>query len=392
MEGDKNTPFFHCAANGRRRRNLITELSIDWILSLILYASEVRFLVSLSSILKGRRGEDLECLGKRSVVKEINKAFIALIPKVGKPESMKDYKPNCLVSACYKLLSKVLANRLRKVMDSIIGETQMAFVSKRQILDYFVIVEKIINKWKDICLEGRPLKESFPRCFVFAVNLLGVVQDFGNCVEENWVWKIDMRRPSFNWEKDEWRCLLAILECIPFRRNLPDVIAWSLSLNGVFSIGSFRKGMEESPNILASVPKFICKGIFPSKIEIFVWQLWKGKVSQAADLVKYRIVWWFKNLGKGSNESIDSLLRNIKDICVDSFKVKKLKIVDWIPPFIDNLKFNVDGSSEGKSWPSGIGGALRDSNGKALFSQLVLAGLSALFCACFGWSCGVCLF
>ena len=58
-----------------------------------------------------------------SIVKDLNNTFIALIPKCGSPESMKDFRPISLVSSLYKVLSEILANRLKRVMDSIIGET-----------------------------------------------------------------------------------------------------------------------------------------------------------------------------------------------------------------------------------------------------------------------------
>ncbi|KAK2640722.1 hypothetical protein Ddye_022485 [Dipteronia dyeriana] len=93
-----------------------------------------------------------------SVVKEVNGAFIALIPKVGNPNSIKDYRPICLVS-------KVLANRLRKVMSSIIGETQMAFLAKRQIVDSLVIAEEIISKWKSEKEGGLVAKLDFEKAY-----------------------------------------------------------------------------------------------------------------------------------------------------------------------------------------------------------------------------------
>ncbi|KAK3227568.1 hypothetical protein Dsin_007430 [Dipteronia sinensis] len=83
-----------------------------------------------------------------SVVKNLNRTFITLIPKVSKPENVKDFRPICLVGYLYKVLAKVLANRLRKVMDSVIGESQMAFISDRQSSDSFVIAEEIIRKWR----------------------------------------------------------------------------------------------------------------------------------------------------------------------------------------------------------------------------------------------------
>ncbi|KAK3218275.1 hypothetical protein Dsin_012245 [Dipteronia sinensis] len=84
----------------------------------------------------------------RSIVKDLNMSFIALIEKVGKPETVRDFRLISLIGSMYKILAKVLANRLKKVMNSMIGEFQMAFVSSRQILDSYVMAEEIINKWK----------------------------------------------------------------------------------------------------------------------------------------------------------------------------------------------------------------------------------------------------
>lgn len=65
------------------------------------------------------------------VVKDLNKTFITLILKCGHPESLRDFRPISLVSLMYKIFAKVLANRLKPVMNSMIGEFQMAFVSNR---------------------------------------------------------------------------------------------------------------------------------------------------------------------------------------------------------------------------------------------------------------------
>ena len=70
-----------------------------------------------------------------SVVKHLNHSFLALVPKIRNPISMKDYRPISLVGAIYKILMKVLANRLKQVMDMIITANQMAFVKSRQMVD-----------------------------------------------------------------------------------------------------------------------------------------------------------------------------------------------------------------------------------------------------------------
>ncbi|KAK3226986.1 hypothetical protein Dsin_006848 [Dipteronia sinensis] len=64
-----------------------------------------------------------------------------------------------------------------------------------------------------------------------------------------------------------------------------------------------------------------------------VWTTWetrnhlifkgsKADSNQAIDMVKCRIVWWFKHIGRGSSETITSMLNNIKDVCIQS-KPKK---------------------------------------------------------------------
>ncbi|KAK3219666.1 hypothetical protein Dsin_013636 [Dipteronia sinensis] len=93
----------------------------------------------------------------------------------------------------------------------------------------------------------------------------------------------------------------------------------------------------------------------------------------ACDLVLFRIGWWFKFHGKGSKDSIDSILLNISELCVESSKKKSVGHVGWSPPSFGVLKFNVDGSARGKPSPAGIGGVLRDHRGQimCLFSVFV---------------------
>ncbi|MCI21173.1 cysteine-rich receptor-like protein kinase, partial [Trifolium medium] len=58
----------------------------------------------------------------------LNSTFIALIPKVDSPQRLNDFRPISLVGSLYKILVKVLANRLRLVIGSVISESQTAFV------------------------------------------------------------------------------------------------------------------------------------------------------------------------------------------------------------------------------------------------------------------------
>ena len=67
--------------------------------------------------------------------KSLNATFIALIPKKNDASNIRDFRLISLVGSLYKILSKVLANRLKQVLDQLISESQNSFVGGRQILD-----------------------------------------------------------------------------------------------------------------------------------------------------------------------------------------------------------------------------------------------------------------
>ena len=67
--------------------------------------------------------------------KSLNATFIALIPKKNGASNIRDFRPISLVGSVYKILAKILANRLKEVLDQLISESQNSFVGGRQILD-----------------------------------------------------------------------------------------------------------------------------------------------------------------------------------------------------------------------------------------------------------------
>jgi hypothetical protein len=71
---------------------------------------------------------------KGSFERSINTTFIALIPRKASVVDIKDFHPSSLVGDVYKIISKVLANRLKHVLEKIISKSQNAFIKKRQIL------------------------------------------------------------------------------------------------------------------------------------------------------------------------------------------------------------------------------------------------------------------
>ena len=68
-------------------------------------------------------------------IEHINMGYITLVPKVGSPVNINDYRPITLLNCCLKILTKLLANRLQKVVLKIVHKNQYGFLKGRTIQD-----------------------------------------------------------------------------------------------------------------------------------------------------------------------------------------------------------------------------------------------------------------
>ena len=86
-----------------------------------------------------------EFLETGKFVRNLNTTFIVMVPKKSGAEDFKDFRPISLIGSLYKVLAKVLANRLKRVMGKLVNKAHNAFVEGRQILDASLIVNEVID-------------------------------------------------------------------------------------------------------------------------------------------------------------------------------------------------------------------------------------------------------
>jgi len=114
---------------------------------------------------------------------------LTLLPKKGDLEDIKCWRPVSLLCSDYKLLSKVLANRLANVMDSVVHPDQTYCVPGRSIFDniffYLIEVSKMLNlNCGFISLDQEKAFDRIEHCFLWKVlNAFGFSESFINYIK-----------------------------------------------------------------------------------------------------------------------------------------------------------------------------------------------------------------
>lgn len=76
---------------------------------------------------------------------DINRTLLVLIPKVDNRTSLKMYRPISLCTVTYKIITKLIANRLKAVLPDLIGRQQISFVPGRHIIENMVVEQEVIH-------------------------------------------------------------------------------------------------------------------------------------------------------------------------------------------------------------------------------------------------------
>lgn len=65
----------------------------------------------------------LNALNSGVMPSDLNETFICLIPKVKSPKKITEFRPISLCNVIYKIISKVLANKLKRTLAVVIDES-----------------------------------------------------------------------------------------------------------------------------------------------------------------------------------------------------------------------------------------------------------------------------
>jgi hypothetical protein len=78
-------------------------------------------------------------------IASINQTDICLIPKVNKPEFVNQFRPISLCNVSYKIITKIIVNRLKPLIPDIISPYQTGFVPTRNIHENIIVAQEMIH-------------------------------------------------------------------------------------------------------------------------------------------------------------------------------------------------------------------------------------------------------
>lgn len=85
----------------------------------------------------------------------LNHTFLSFILKKCCPREMGDFKPIALCNTVYKIVTKVIANRLKLVLNNLISNEHSAFAPRSSIVEGIIIAHETLHstrKSKDSCI------------------------------------------------------------------------------------------------------------------------------------------------------------------------------------------------------------------------------------------------
>jgi hypothetical protein len=95
----------------------------------------------------------------------LNFGIITLLPKLKEVKIVQQYRPICMLNVSFKIVTNILSNRLKLVVNKLIGPTQTAFLPGRNIMEGVVILHESIHEMQRKKQSGIILKLDFEKAY-----------------------------------------------------------------------------------------------------------------------------------------------------------------------------------------------------------------------------------
>ncbi|GJY08314.1 RNA-directed DNA polymerase, eukaryota, reverse transcriptase zinc-binding domain protein, partial [Tanacetum coccineum] len=157
-EGDETSKYFHGILKQKRSQMAIRVVLVDgeWFVDPSMVKNEffTHFSQRFSKLDSFRiypfLEQDImaavnEFFTSGTLPRGCNCSFITLILKIQDSKVVKDFRPITLIGSIYKIIAKILANRLSFIISDLISDVQSAFITNRQILDGPFILNELLS-------------------------------------------------------------------------------------------------------------------------------------------------------------------------------------------------------------------------------------------------------
>lgn len=84
-------------------------------------------------------------LDPSKIKKKINQTGFTLIPKCDDPSKVKQLRPIALYNVSYKIISKIIIDRLKPILPYVISPNQSSFIAGRSSIDNILVMQEAIH-------------------------------------------------------------------------------------------------------------------------------------------------------------------------------------------------------------------------------------------------------